>query len=50
MSVIVQQDATLYNFYSLQTAVHVLGDNLTHHQEHEETVITYTLLVLLVVG
>jgi hypothetical protein len=35
MSIIVQQDATLYSFYSLQTAVHVSGDNFTYHQERE---------------
>jgi hypothetical protein len=35
ISIIVQQDATLYSFYSLQTAVHVSGDIFTHHQEHE---------------
>jgi hypothetical protein len=35
MSIIVQQDVTLYSFYSLQTAEHVSGDIFTHHQEHE---------------
>jgi hypothetical protein len=35
MSIIVQQDATSYSFYSLQTALHVSGDNFTHHQERE---------------
>jgi hypothetical protein len=30
-----QQDATLYSFYSLLTALHVSGDSFTHHQEHE---------------
>jgi hypothetical protein len=35
ISVIVQQDATLFSFYSLQTALHVSGDTFTHHQEHE---------------
>jgi hypothetical protein len=29
------EDATLYSFYSLQTALHVSGDIFTHHQEHE---------------
>jgi hypothetical protein len=33
LSIIVQQDATLYSFYSLQTALHVSGDTFTHHQE-----------------
>ena len=42
MSIIVQQDATIYNFllYFLQTALHVSDDNLIHHQEHTQTVIT----------
>jgi hypothetical protein len=35
VSIIVQQDATLYSFYSLQTALHVSGDIFTHHKEHE---------------
>jgi len=35
MSIIVQQDATTNIFFIfLQTAVHVSGDNFTHHQEH----------------
>ena len=42
MSIIVQQDATIYSFIIfLQTAaLHVSGDTLTHHQEHTQTVIT----------
>jgi hypothetical protein len=41
MSIIVQQDATSYSFYSLQTAQHVSGDTFNHHhQEREQTVIT----------
>jgi hypothetical protein len=35
MSIVIQQDATLYSFYSLQTALHVSGDTFTHHQERE---------------
>ena len=35
MSVIVEQDATIYSIIIfLQTALHVLGDTFTHHQEH----------------
>ena len=34
-SIIVQQYATMYSFIIfLQTAPHVSGDTLTHHQEH----------------
>jgi len=35
VSITVQQDATVYNFVIfLQTALHISGDNFTHHQEH----------------
>ena len=35
MSIIVQQDATIYSFITfLQTALHVSGDNFTYHQKH----------------
>ena len=35
MSTIVQQDATIYSLlYFLQAALHVSGDNFTHHLEH----------------
>ena len=35
MSIIVQQDATIYSFIIfLQTALHVSDDTFTHHQEH----------------
>jgi hypothetical protein len=40
VSIIVQQDATLYSFYSLQTALRVSGNTFTHHQERELTVFT----------
>jgi hypothetical protein len=36
ISIIVQQDATLYSFYSLQTSLYVSGDTFTHRQEHEQ--------------
>jgi hypothetical protein len=35
LSIIVQQDATLYSFYSLQTALNVSGDTFARHQERE---------------
>jgi hypothetical protein len=41
MSIIVQQNATIYSFIIfLQKALHVLDDTLIHHQEHTQTVIT----------
>jgi hypothetical protein len=35
MSKTVQQDATLYSFYSLKTSLRVSSDNFTHHQERQ---------------
>jgi len=29
----IQQDATLHSLFYLETAVHVSGGNITHHQE-----------------
>ena len=41
MSVIVQQDATIYSFIIfLQTALHVSDDVFIHHQERTQNVIT----------
>jgi len=41
MSIIVQQDVTIYSFIIfLQTALRVSDDALIHHQEHTQTVIT----------
>ena len=41
MSIIAQQDATIYSFIIfLQTALRVSNDTLIHHQEHTQTVIT----------
>ena len=41
MSIIVQRDVTIYSFITfLQTALHVSGDTLIHHQEHTQTLIT----------
>ena len=41
VSIIVQQDATVYHFIVfLQTALLVSSDTFTHHQEHTQTAIT----------
>ena len=41
VSIIVQQDATIYSFIIfLRTALHVSDDTLICHQEHIQTVIT----------
>ena len=45
-----QQDARLHSLFYLRTALHVLGFNITHLQEHKTTVTTasgnrYTVLL-----
>ena len=41
MSIIVQQNATVYSFIIfLQTALHVSDDTLIHRREHAQAVIT----------
>jgi len=32
----IQQDATLHSLFYLETALHVSGGNITHHQEHKQ--------------
>jgi hypothetical protein len=32
----VQQDATLHSLFYLETALHVLGGAITHHQERKQ--------------
>ena len=32
----VQQDATLHSLFYLETALHVLGGTITHHQERKQ--------------
>jgi len=36
----IQQDATLHSLFYLETAVHVSGGTITHHQERKTTVST----------
>jgi hypothetical protein len=31
-----QQDATLHSLFYLETALHVSGGTITHHQEHKQ--------------
>jgi len=51
MSIIVQQDATIYSFIIfLQTALHVSDETLVHHQEHTQNVITTSDIVRNVFG
>jgi hypothetical protein len=32
----IQQDATLYSLFYLETALHVSGGTITHHQERKQ--------------
>jgi hypothetical protein len=32
----IQQDATLHSLFYLETALHVSGGTITHHQEHKQ--------------
>jgi len=32
----IQQDATLHSLFYLETALHVLGGTITHHQERKQ--------------
>jgi len=32
----IQQDATLHRLFYLETALHVSGDTITHHQERKQ--------------
>jgi hypothetical protein len=32
----IQQDATLHGLFYLETALHVSGGNITHHQERKQ--------------
>jgi len=47
----IQKDATLHSLFYLETALHVSGGTIAHHQEHKTTVsiqhlIFVTLLLL----
>ena len=37
----IQQDATLHSLFYLETALHVLSGNITHHQEHKQLSTAY---------
>jgi len=32
----IQQDATLHSLFYLETALHISGGNITHHQERKQ--------------
>ena len=38
-----QQDATLYSLFYLETALHVSGGTITHHQERKQLYLQHLL-------
>jgi hypothetical protein len=41
----IQQDATLHSLFYLETALHVSGGNITHHQERKQLHIQHLVLL-----
>ena len=41
----VQQDATLHSFLYLETALHVSGGTITHHQERKQMYLQHLVFV-----
>jgi hypothetical protein len=41
----IQQDATLHSLFYLETALHVLGGTITHHQERKQPYLQYLVFV-----
>jgi hypothetical protein len=41
----IQQDATLHSLFYLETALHVSGGNITHHQEHIQLYLEHLVFV-----
>jgi hypothetical protein len=41
----VQQEATLHSLFYPETALHVLGDNTTHHQERKQLYLQHLVFV-----
>jgi hypothetical protein len=44
-NIYIQQDATLHNLFYLETALHVSGDTITHHQERKQLYLQHLLFV-----
>jgi len=40
-----QQDATLHSLFYLETALHVSGGNITHHQERKQLYLQHPVFV-----
>ena len=41
----IKQDATLNSIFYLETAVHVSGGTITHHQEHKQLYLQHLVFV-----
>ena len=41
----IQQDATLHSLFYLETALHILGDTTTHHQEYKQLYLQHLVFV-----
>jgi hypothetical protein len=41
----IQQDATLHNLFYLETALHVSGGTITHHQEGKQLYLQHLVFV-----
>jgi hypothetical protein len=41
----IQQDTTLHSLFYLETAVHVLGGKITHHQESKQLYLQHLVFV-----
>jgi len=41
----IQQDATLHSLFYLETALHVSGSTITHHQERKQLYLQHLVLV-----
>jgi hypothetical protein len=41
----IQQDATLYSLFSLESALHISGGTTTHHQESKQLYLQHLVFV-----
>jgi hypothetical protein len=41
----IQQDATSHNLFYLETALHILGGTITHHQQRKQLYLQHLVFV-----
>jgi hypothetical protein len=41
----IKQDAALHNLFHVETALHVSGGTITHHQEHKQLYLQHLVFV-----